>query len=390
MMDDCTFNRLVRVRRRIHRWPEPAFRERKTGDTIAKYLDRLSIPYKRGIAKTGIIARLEIDPSGPTVALRADMDALPIEEKTGLPFSSKIKGFMHACGHDGHIAIVLGAAELLLKSPPAGNVVFLFQPGEEGGGGARKMIEEGALDGIDMIFGGHIDGHFKVGEIAIRKGAETSYTDGLQIRILGKGGHAARPHEAVDAVMVSSLFVLELQNIISRGTDPLNPTVITIGSLHSGTAHNVIADEAMMHGTIRNTDGNTRKHVINRIKKTASALSTLHDADIQVEITQGYPPVFNRPEGYKIAMHAAEMTLGREKVINLAKPSMGGEDFAYFLQKIPGCFVRIGARGRETKTPTAHSSYFDFDEEAIRVGGAFFERAVRNAIDEIRQARIKD
>jgi hippurate hydrolase len=318
------------------------------------------------------------------------MDALPLEEKTGLPFSSKVKGFMHACGHDGHIAAVLGAAELLMKSPPAGNVVFLFQPGEEGGGGAQKMIEEGALDGVDMIFGGHIDGHFKVGEIAIRKGTETSYTDGLQIRILGKGGHAARPHEAVDAVMVSSLFVLELQNIISRGIDPLNPTVITIGSLHSGTAHNVIAEEAVMHGTIRNTDGNTRKQVIKRIKKTASALATLHDADIGVEITQGYPPVVNRPEAYKIAMDAAEMTLGREKVINLAKPSMGGEDFAYFLQKISGCFVRIGARGRETKTPTAHSSYFDFDEEAIRVGAAFFARTVKAAIDEIIQGRIRD
>jgi hippurate hydrolase len=388
-MDDRMFKRLISVRRRIHRWPELAFKEHKTGDAIAKYIDRLSIPYKRGIAKTGIVAQLITDPGAPTVALRADMDALPIEEKTELPFTSKVKGHMHACGHDGHIAMVLGAVELLLKSPPAGNVVFLFQPAEEGGGGAQGMIKKGVLEGVDMIFGGHIDGHFKVGEIAIRKGTETSYTDGLKIRILGKGGHAARPHEAVDAVMVSSLFVLELQNIISRGTDPLSPTVITIGSLHSGTAHNVIADEALMHGTIRNTEGNTRKQVIKRIKKTASALAALHDADIRVEITQGYPPVVNHPEAYKIARDAAEQTLGNDKVINLAKPSMGGEDFSYFLQKIPGCFVRIGARGRNTKVPTAHSSYFDFDEEAIRVGAAFFARAVKTAIDRIRQGSIR-
>lgn len=388
LVDDRTFNRLVRVRRRIHRWPEPAFREEKTARVIGDYLARLSIPFKGGVARTGIIARLEGAATGaPTIALRADMDALPIEEKTGLPFASRVKGFMHACGHDGHVAILLGAAELLKKSPPPGNIVFLFQPAEEGTGGALSMIEEGALDGADMIFGGHIDGAFNVGEIAIRTDVETSYTDAVEICIHGKGGHAAWPHETVDAVVVSSLFVMALQNIISRSTNPLHPTVITIGSVNAGTVYNAIADEAVLKGTVRNTDGKTRKLVLQRIRKTAEALASLHDARIEVNIIEGYPPVINHPEGYRLARESAEELLGKEKVIALGKPSMGGEDFSYYLQKIPGCFVRFGAVGRGSAAATSHSSTFNFDEEVIRVGAAFFAHVARKAIEDLRTTR---
>jgi hippurate hydrolase len=390
-MDDRLFNRLVRVRRQIHRWPEPAFEERKTGDVIAKYLDRLSVPYRRGVARTGIVAILDKHgPGAPTVALRADMDALPIEEKTGLPFSSKVKGHMHACGHDGHVAIALGAATLLKKSPPDGNVVFLFQPAEEGKGGARSMIKEGALKGVDMIFGGHIDVGFNLGEVAIRTGVETSYTDGLEIKVLGKGGHAARPHESVDAVVVASLFVIALQNIVSRSINPLNPTVITIGSIRAGTVYNAIADEATLMGTVRNTDGKTRKHVLQRIQKTADALASLHDARIEVNITEGYPPVVNHPEGYELAREAAEDLIGKERVINLSKPSMGGEDFAFYLKKVPGCFVRFGAVGPVPEAPAAHSSLFNFDEEVIRLGAVFFDRLARKALGRIKEKKTGD
>jgi hippurate hydrolase len=387
-MDEKLFRRLVRVRRQIHRWPEPGFGEHKTGDVIAKYLDRLSIPYRRGGAETGVVAKLgDHGPGAPTVALRADMDALPIEEKTGLPFSSRVKGYMHACGHDGHVAMVLGAAELLGKSPPEGNVVLIFQPAEEGKGGALSMIGEGALEGVDMIFGGHIDGGFNLGDMAIRSGVETSYTDALEIRILGKGGHAARPHESVDAVVVASLFVIALQNIVSRSINPLNPTVITIGSMHAGNVYNAIADEATLLGTVRNTDGKTRKHVLQRIRKTAKAMASLHDARIDVDIREGYPPVVNHPEGYKLAREAAEELLGKEKVINLAKPSMGGEDFAFYLHKVPGCFVRFGAVGPVPEAPAAHSSFFDFDEEVLRIGAVFHERVIRKAIKSIKEKK---
>jgi hippurate hydrolase len=390
LMDEKTFQRLVRVRRRIHRHPEPAFKEIKTAQVIMKYLERLSIPCEAGVAKTGIVGRLENGGDGfPTIALRADMDALPIDEKTGLPYASRVKGFMHACGHDGHIAILLGAAELLKKHPPPGNVVFLFQPGEEGSGGAQSMIEAGALDGVDMIYGGHIDGAFNVGEIAIRTDMDSSYTDALEIRILGKGGHAARPHETVDAVMVASLFVISLQNIVSRSINPLNPTVITIGTMHAGSVYNAIADEAVLEGTVRNTDGKTRTEVLRRIKKTAEALGSLHDARIEVNVLEGYPPVVNHPEGYRIARDSAESVLGKEKVINLKKPSMGGEDFAYYLHRVPGCFVRFGGMGREVEVPTAHSSCFNFDENVIRVGAAFMADVVRRAIAEKRKKRAK-
>lgn len=388
-MDDRTFKRLVSLRRRIHRWPEPAFKEKKTGEAIVRYLEKLSIPCRRGVAKTGIVARIDNHgPSAPTVALRADMDALPIEEKTGLPYASRVKGYMHACGHDGHVAIVLGAAELLRKSPPPGNVVLIFQPAEEGSGGARFMIEAGALDGVDMIFGGHIDGAFNVGEIAIRTDVDSSYTDAIEIRILGRGGHAARPHETVDAVVVASLFVLALQNIISRSINPLNPTVITVGSLHAGTVYNAVADEAVLKGTVRNTDGKTRKDVLKRIQKTAEGLASLHDARIEVNIFEGYPPVVNHPECYLLAREAAEELLGREKFINLAKPSMGGEDFAYYLKEVPGCFVRFGAVGRGGESATAHSSNFNFDEDVIRVGAAFFASAARRAVESLREKRV--
>jgi hippurate hydrolase len=389
-MDDRTFNRLVSLRRRIHRWPEPAFKEKKTGEAIVRYLDRLSIPYRRGMAKTGIVARIDNHgPPAPTVALRADMDALPIEEKTGLPYASRVKGYMHACGHDGHVAIVLGAAELLRKSPPPGNVVLLFQPAEEGSGGARSMIEAGALDGVDMIFGGHIDGAFKLGEIAIRTDVDSSYTDAIEIRILGRGGHAARPHETVDAVVVASLFVMALQNIISRSINPLNPTVITVGSLHAGTVYNAVADEAVLKGTVRNTDGKTRKDVLKRIQKTAEGMASLHDARIEVNIFEGYPPVVNHPECYLLAREAAEGLLGREKFINLVKPSMGGEDFAYYLKEVPGCFVRFGAVGRGGESATAHCSNFNFDEDVIRVGAAFFDAAVRRAVESLKEKRAR-
>ncbi len=387
-MDDRTFKRLVNVRRRIHKWPEPGFKEHKTADVIMKYLGRLGIPYRKGVAKTGVVGRLEgTDPKGPTIALRADMDALPIEEKTGLPFSSRVKGYMHACGHDGHVAILLGAAELLKKDIPDGNVVFLFQPAEESSGGALNMIEEGALDGVDMVFGGHIEGNVPVGEIAVRTDVDSSYTDAMEIRIVGKGGHAARPHETVDAVVVASLFVIALQNIVSRSINPLNPTVITIGSLHAGSVYNAIADEAVLQGTVRNTDKKTRDDVLRRIKKTAQGLGALHDAQIDVNIMEGYPPVVNHHDGYVLARETVEDLFGKEKFINLIKPSMGGEDFSYYLQQVPGCFVRIGGLGKDTEAPTAHSSCFNFDEEVIRVGAVFFDRVVRKAISRIRDKR---
>lgn len=374
------------IRRRIHKWPETAFEEFKTASEICKELDRLGIPYESGLAGTGVVARIEGRTPGPVVALRADMDALPIEEKTGLPFSSKNKGHMHACGHDGHVAYMLGAAGMLKRDlPEAGSVIFIFQPAEESGGGAERLVKLGVLKDVRMIFAGHIDRHFDLGDIAIRTDVETSYTDEMEIRIMGKGGHAAYPHETVDAVLVASLFVITLQNIVSRSVSPVNPTVISIGSVHAGSAYNAIADEAVLKGTIRNTDGKTRRHVIARIKKTAAALSALHDAEIIVTVNEGYPPVINNPEAFSLARRTAVELLGEEKVRSLYKPSLGGEDFAYYSREVPGCLVRLGSVGPRTPHAAAHSSHFDFDEEVIRLGAVYFSRLARRALEDLRE-----
>ncbi|HDL21272.1 MAG TPA: amidohydrolase [Nitrospirae bacterium] len=386
MMDNELFDYLCSIRRTVHQWPEPAFEEHKTAEVISNALEKLSLWHKSGIAKTGVIGRLDSGIKGaPVVALRADMDALPISENTGLPFSSKNHGFMHACGHDGHIAILIGAAALLKETYPEGDVVFIFQPAEEGGGGARHMIEAGVLDGVNMIFGCHIDRHLQVGQIGVKKGIETSFTDAFEIKVLGKGGHAARPHEAVDAVVIASLLVVLLQTIVSRSTDPLNPTVITIGSIHSGSAYNVIADEATLRGTIRSIDDRNRRQVFHKIKKTAASLASLNDAEIHVDINEGYPPVVNPYSGYNLARHTAEKIVGHNNVLTLTHPSMGGEDFAYYLEKVPGCFVRLGGAKKGLENVASHSSRFDFDEEAIRIGATFLAELTRDAIIKLKK-----
>jgi hippurate hydrolase len=390
-ISDRDFKRLVNIRRRIHRYPEPAFEEHRTAGVIMKELDRLKVPYKSGLAGTGVLARIDGRRPGPTIALRADMDALPVEEKTGLPFRSRRKGLMHACGHDGHVAIMLGAAGLISKKPlDEGSVVIIFQPAEEGGGGARKLVSLGVLKGVDMIFAGHIDRHYDAGQIAIRTDVETSFTDELDIHIVGEGGHAAYPHETVDAVVVASLFVVALQNIVSRSVSPVNPTVVSIGALNAGSAYNAIADDARLKGTIRNTDAATRKRVIRNIQKTAHALAALHGAQIEVRITEGYPPVVNNPEGYRLSRNSAMELFGEDNVLIIPKPSMGGEDFAFYAQEIPGCLVRIGGVGPDTPIAAMHSSYYDFDEEAIRIGAVYFSLLARNAIQHLKEKSLRD
>lgn len=365
------------IRRTIHQWPELGFKEEKTAEVISQALKKLGIKHQTGIARTGVVGRLITDEKAPTVALRADIDALPITEDTGLPYASQNPGVMHACGHDGHVAIVLGAAAILKENPPEGNVVFLFQPAEEGEGGAKPMIEEGALDGVDVIFGGHIERDYQVGEIGIKTGVHTAYTDYFEIWITGKGGHAARPHEAIDSVLIASQLVVHFQTIISREIDPLHPAVLTIGQMKAGSVYNAIADKAVLKGTIRTTDEAVRNQIADRIKRVASSFAALHDADIVVNIKQGYPPVINEETTTNYAISVAEQLLGKDKTITIPYLGMGGEDFAYYLRKVPGCFVRFGAGKEGDELISSHSPKFDFDEEVLRVGAAYMSELVR-------------
>ena len=373
------FEKIVAVRRDLHQHPELSWKETRTAARIASFLDELQIPHQSGVAGTGIIATIGADKEGPCVALRADMDALPIKEDTGLPFASSNEGVMHACGHDGHTAMLLGAAALLDPDQLSGPVRLLFQPAEETGCGAEKMMEEGALDGVDAIFGGHVDRHYPTGSIAITDGAVNAASDEFWIHICGKGGHAARPHEAIDSVVVGSLLVMSIQTIVSREVNPAHPSVVTVGRFDAGSAHNVIASEAVLQGTIRCQEASVRKHLHHSIRRIATAVGQLHDAQIDVKIRLGTPPVSNRPRYAELARTAAANVVGGDHVLEMETANMGGEDFGFYLEKVPGCYVRFGAQVPGKEGYPAHSSRFDFDEQVLGIGAAYFAELARVA-----------
>ncbi len=382
-VDNDLFRWMVRIRRHLHQWPELAFQEEKTSAYICERLDELGISYRRGVARTGIVATItgRDRDKGGGVALRADMDALPIEEKTGLPFASMVSGVMHACGHDGHVAMLLGAAALLKRTPPErGEVRLLFQPAEEGQGGARLMVEEGALDGMDLIFGGHIDRHFMVGEIVVQPGLICAFTDGFHVRIIGKSGHAARPHEAADAVVAASHLVIAVQSLVTRRLNPTYPSVISIGRIEAGTAENIIAGRADLYGTIRTTHAAIRKRVFNGLERVVASICDLFNVECSIEYGNHYPPVINSSRACAIAEAAAKEVCGADGVIGQSHPSLGGEDFSFFLEKIPGCFVRFGAVQPGQEEIPAHSPFFDFDEDVLSFGAAFFDAVARKAL----------
>lgn len=381
LLTERIFFRMVELRRTFHRYPELAFEEEKTALVIMEELQRLDIPFEYGGVGGGIIGRITGKVEGPKIALRADMDGLPGDEMTGLPFASVNPGKMHACGHDGHMAMLLGAAALLRENPPPGHVVLIFQPAEERGGGAKVMISSGALDGVRAIFGGHVMRQFKVGEIMVASGVITAQSDGFTFRIRGRGGHGARPHEAVDAVVVAGLLIMAVQTLVSREINPFHPSVVTIGQVQAGSAPNVIAEHAVLHGTIRTTERAVRKHIIDGLKRMAKATGALHNAIVDVEIKEGYPPVANTEQETEIARYAALKIVGQQGLVPVDHPSMGAEDFAYYLEQIPGCYVRFGARREGWENIPLHSPTFDFDEEVLKVGAAFFNEVAREAID---------
>lgn len=377
------FPKMVELRRTIHRHPELAFEEVETAQVIMRELERLGIPYEYEGEGHAVIGRLEAGGDGaPTVALRAEMDALPAMESTGLPFSSEVQGRMHACGHDGHMAMVLGAASLLKDDPPDGNVLFVFQPGEERGGGARVVMKSGALKGIKAIFAGHVTHHYRTGEIMVTPGVVTAQSDRFTVKIKGKGGHGARPHEAIDAIVITGLLITNLQTLVSRGINPVFPSVITVGKIEAGSAANVIAEDAVLEGTIRTTLPEVRDYLFKGIERMAKAMGECHNAVIDVEFSGGYPPVVNTSREAEIAHRAAEQVVGKSGIVGLEYPSMGSEDFSFYLQELPGCYVRFGARIQEEEYIPLHSPHFDINEGVLKVGAAFFDQVAREALME--------
>lgn len=374
------YPRMVKLRRRFHRHPELAFEEEQTAQVIINELQRLGITYEYGGKGGAVVGRLAHDKAGPIFALRAEMDALPAAENTDLPFASTIEGKMHACGHDAHMAMVLGAAALLKESPPQCNVLFVFQPAEERGGGSRVVIESGALEGVDAIFAGHVTHHYRLGEMMVAEGVITAQSDRFIIHVKGKGGHGARPHEATDAVVITGLLIMAMQTLVSREINPVHPSVVTIGTVHAGSAPNVIAEEATLEGTIRTTLPTVRELLHQGLQRMAKSIGDLHNATLDVTIKEGYPPVVNTRKEASIAYQAARNVVGEAGLMAMDHPSMGSEDFSYYLHEIPGCYVRFGARPEEQEYIPLHSPAFDVDEEVLKVGAAFFDEVVREAV----------
>jgi hippurate hydrolase len=371
---------LTELRRDLHRHPELSWHETRTQETLERALRAAGIEDVRRIARTGLVARVRgRDPKAPVIALRGDIDALPIAEATGLEFSSATDGVMHACGHDVHASWAVGAALLLARTPAAGDVLVVLQPAEEVGEGAREVLASGALDGVRAIFGAHVDRRFAVGEAVAQEGPLAASVDTFHVVLSGEGAHGARPQESRDPVVGAAALIMALQTIVARRLDPALPGVVTVGAVHAGKASNVIPESADLTGTIRATTPATRALLVGELERLAHAVAATHRLTAEVRITDGTPPVVNTADGAAWAARAVRDVLGEKALVPLGTTNMGGEDFAFYLEKIPGCFLRIGAREAGGEHRAAHTPRFYPAEESLFIGAAVLAQCARAA-----------
>ncbi|HYF95091.1 MAG TPA: amidohydrolase [Symbiobacteriaceae bacterium] len=377
----------VETRRHLHMHPELSFEERETSAYVAAQLEKLSIPFTAGIGGYGIKAVIDGGHPGRTVALRADMDALPIMEETGLPFASVTPGVMHACGHDVHTATLLATARALKERETEihGRIVLVFQPGEEvNPGGASLMIRDGLLQNpdVDAIFGLHVGPLMEVGTMCFGAGAVQAAPDEFDVTIVGKGGHGAQPHLCVDPVLAAAQCLTLLQQVVARNVGPFQNAVITVGSIHGGAARNVIPDEVTFKGTVRTMDPALRELMPRRIEAIVRGVCEAAGATYRLRYDPGYPALINDEAATDVARRAALHVLAEESVQPML-PSMGGEDFAYYLQQVPGSFGRLGALKPGTANPYGlHTSKLMIDEECLAVGVAYFLSVVQHYLRE--------
>ncbi len=358
---------IIRIRRELHKYPELAFEEKHTHKFIKNELKSLGLKPKR-INKTGIIA--DIGKGYEKIGLRADMDALPINEETDVPFKSLNNGVMHACGHDTHMAMLLGAAKLIINNRVKRPVRLIFQPSEERTpGGARGMIEEGVLDGISEIFGIHIDPEIEFGILQIKSGALMASPDEMDIIFRGSGGHASSPNITEDLIYISSLFINEIQGIVSRKKDPVKPVVISICSIHGGSTYNVIPTEVKLKGTVRTINKESWRNIPKWIENILKSISSSHGVKYEFLYKRGYPVLVNNEEKTKKLINIAKRIFRKIELMNY--PIMGGEDFAYYLEKVPGAFAFIGGGNKKKRISSKlHTPNFKIDEDALPLGTA--------------------
>jgi len=369
---------LLDLRRDLHRHPELAWQESRTAAKVRAFLEGSKLEL-RTVGGTGVLA-VARGGSGPTVLLRVDMDALPLQEQNDVPYASQMPGVMHACGHDGHTAMGAGAARALAARALGGEVRFLFQPAEEGEGGAQAVVKDGALDGVDVVVGIHLWNELEVGTLGVKAGPLMAAVDRLEITVRGKGGHGGKPHRAADPVVAAAHVVTALQSIVSREVSPLDSAVVTIGAIHGGQAFNVIPDVVTLLGTIRTFDPDLRRTMRDRVTRIASGVAEALGCRAEVALSHGNPAVINDPKVAALAQRAAARVVGAERVVEPV-PTMGGEDMAVYFERAPGCFVFVGsANAAKGLDHDHHNPRFDFDEDALAIGCEFLVQAAEEAL----------
>ncbi len=371
---------MIQMRRDFHRRPEPGFQEVETSKVVAKKLEEYGLEVKGGIGKTGVVGLLRGRRKGKTILIRADMDALTVREQTGLEFASENEGVMHACGHDGHMAIGLSTARILSRHRDAlmGNVKFVFQPAEEWPGGAKLMIEEGVMKDpeVDAAIGLHLWNYLPIGKVGVRSGPIMASMDSMKIKIKGRGGHGAIPHDAVDSIVVSSHVVTALQTIVSREIAPIAPCVVTIGTIKGGYGFNIIADSVEMEGTARALDVELQKTLPERIERIIKGVTSGMRANCEFEYIFHHPVTINDEKMARLIEDVSVVAVGQENTV-VAEKTMGGEDMAFFLREVPGCYFFLGSSNKEKGLDQPHHSpQFNFDEDAMSIGVEIFARAV--------------
>ena len=378
LFTDDELTSLLSLRRTLHHNPELSNQEFETSSRLRAALRELGIDDIRAVAETGLIARIPgRDRSAPVVAIRGDIDALPIDEQTNLAFASRTAGVMHACGHDVHATWAIGAAMQLLRAPAAGDVLIVLQPAEEIGAGARAILASGVLDGVSAIFGAHVDRRFVVGEVIAEAGPLAASADSFTITLHGRGAHGARPHEAADPIVAAAAVITALQTVVSRSIDPSRPAVCTVGSVHAGVASNVIPETATLTGTLRAMDAPTRARLVSELSRIATEVAIGYGVRAAIDVEHGTPPIVNPPRESAWAREAAATVLGNAAIVPFGITNMGGEDFAFYMERMPGCFLRIGARRPGEEATAAHSPRFDVAEGAIIVGAAVLAECAR-------------
>ena len=368
---DSVVRDVIELRRDFHAHPELGFEEVRTAGVVVNRLRRLGYEVRTGIAETGVLGILRTGKPGRCVLLRADMDALPVEEQGDLPFASTVTGKMHACGHDAHVAILLGAAGMIMERRDAlcGTIVLCFQPAEEGKGGAAAMVAQGVLDDphVDVVYGLHVWSQAPIGVVSTRPGPMMAASDSIEITVKGRGGHGAQPDHTVDPIATAAQFVSTVQTVVSRKLDPLEPTVVTIGAIHGGTVHNVIPDDVRMLGTVRTFNEDLRDVMAAKIEQVLSGCCESAQARYDYAYLRRYPVTSNDPEQAEYVLDLATRTLGANNVGEQPK-IMGAEDFSFMLQRRPGCYFFLGAEIDAEVDRPHHSPRFAIDERAFANG----------------------